>query len=143
MTRKVWTFWYGSYMNPAVLAEVDLRPDSFEVARLDGYDIRIEPLANLVRADGSAVYGVLAQATHEELDRLYAHARNVLGAIYLPEAVVVQTRDLAWRTALCYIAGAMEPSPADRAYVERILRPARELGFPSWYVEKLERFLRS
>jgi len=20
MTRRVWTFWYGSYMNPAVLA---------------------------------------------------------------------------------------------------------------------------
>lgn len=142
MTRKAWTFWYGSYMNPAVLAEVNLRPDSFEVGRLDGFDIRIEPLANLVRADGSAVYGVLAQATHEELDRLYAHARNVLGAIYLPEAVLVQTRDLAWRTALCYIATAMQPRPAERAYVERILQPARDLGFPSWYVKKLEGFLR-
>jgi hypothetical protein len=31
--RKVWTFWYGSYMNPAVLAEVDLRPGAFDVAR--------------------------------------------------------------------------------------------------------------
>ena len=129
-------------MNPAVLAEVDLHPDSFEVARLDGYDIRIEPLANLVRSDGSAVYGVLAPATHEELDRLYAHARNVLGAIYLPEAVLVQTSDLTWRTALCYIATAMEPRAAERAYVERILRPARDLGFPAWYVKKLEGFLR-
>jgi hypothetical protein len=127
-------------MNTAVLAEVDLRPDSFEVARLDAFDIRIEPLANLVRSDGSAVYGVLAQATHEELDRLYAHARNVLGAVYFPEAVLVQTRDLAWRPALCYIASAMEPRPAEPVYVERILRPARDFGFPSWYVEKLERF---
>ena len=142
MERKVWTFWYGSYMNPAVLAEVDLRPDSFAVARLDGYDIRIEPLANLVRADGLDVYGVLAQATHAELDRLYAHARNVLGAVYLPEAVLVQTRDLTWRPALCYIATAMEPRPPERAYVERILLPARDLGFPSWYVKKLEGFLR-
>jgi AIG2-like family len=142
VARKVWTFWYGSYMNTAVLAEVDLRPDSFEVARLDAFDIRIEPLANLVRSDGSAVYGVLAQATHEELDRLYAHARNVLGAVYLPEAVLVQTRDLTWRPALCYIASEMEARPAERAYVERILRPARDLGFPSWYVKKLEGFLR-
>jgi len=141
MTRRVWTFWYGSYMNPAVLAEVNLHPDSFGVARLDGFDIRIEPLANLVRSDGSAVYGVLAPATHEELDRLYAHARNVLGAVYLPEAVFVQTRDLTWRPALCYIASEMEARPAERAYVERILRPARELGFPSWYVKKLEGFL--
>lgn len=143
MTRKVWTFWYGSYMNPAVLAEVDLRPESFQVARLDGYDISIEPLANLVPTDGASVYGVLAQATHEELDRLYAHARSVLGAVYLPEAVLVQTRDLTWRAALCYIAGAMAPRPAERAYIERILRPARDFGFPSWYVEKIERFLPS
>jgi hypothetical protein len=34
----------------------------------------------------------------------------------------------------------MEPRPADPAYVDRILGPARELGFPSWYIEKLERF---
>jgi hypothetical protein len=91
MDRKVWTFWYGSYMNPAVLAEVDLRPDSFEVGRLDGFDIRIEPLANLVRSR--------------------------------------------------FIASAMEPHPAQRAYIERILRPARDFAFPSWYVEKIERFL--
>jgi len=141
MSRKVWTFWYGSYMNPAVLAESGLHPDAFEVARLDGYDIRIAPRANLVHADGFAVYGVLAEATHEELDRLYAHARNVLGEVYLPEAVLVRTRDGAWRPALCYIASAMEPRPPDRGYVERILRPARDLGFPSWYVEKIERFL--
>jgi Gamma-glutamyl cyclotransferase, AIG2-like len=141
MNRKVWTFWYGSYMNPAVLAEVNLRPDSFQVARLDGYDIRIEPLANLLPTDGASVYGLLAEATHEELDRLYAHARNVLGAVYLPEAVLVQTRESTWRPALCFIATTMEPRPADRAYVERILRPARDFGFPSWYVEKIERFL--
>jgi cation transport regulator ChaC len=141
MARKIWTFFYGSYMNPSVLEQSSLRPDTLEVARLDGFDICIGPLANLIESDEASVYGVLAQATHEELTRLYAHARDVLGGVYQPEAVVVQARDGKWRAALCYIAEPMEPRAAERAYVERIIRPAREHGFPAWYIRKLESFL--
>jgi hypothetical protein len=137
----VWTFFYGSYMNASVLAEVNLRPETFEIARLDGFDITIAPLANLIESEGASVYGVLAQATHEELCRLYAHARDVLGGTYAPQAVLVQTTDGSWRPALCYIADRMERRTADPAYVERILQPAKELGFPDWYIRKLETFL--
>jgi len=129
-------------MNASVLAEVDLRPETLEVARLDGFDITIAPLANLFESQDASVYGVLTQATHEELSRLYAHARAVLGGTYAPQAVFVQTTDGNWRPALCYIADWMEPRTAEPAYVNRILQPARELGFPTWYVRKLETFLR-
>ena len=76
---KVEVFFYGSYMNRDVLAEVDLVPESWEPASLSGFDIRIAPRANLVPSPGQTVFGVLATATHRELDRLYAHARDVLG----------------------------------------------------------------
>jgi hypothetical protein len=135
---KVWVFFYGSYINPAVLREVGLVPERWEVARLDGFDIRIQPRANLVRSDQHRVYGVVATATHAELARLYAHARDVLGEVYLPEAVLVQTPAGLWRPALCYICPGMAPRPADSAYVERIIDPARDLGFPEWYVARLE-----
>jgi hypothetical protein len=141
MTRRVWTFFYGSYMSPEVLAGIGLRPPSFEVARLDGFDIVIAPRANLIPEGGAAVYGVLAEATHEELGRLYAHARDVLGETYLPEPVLVQTADLKWRAALCYLAAAMERRPPDRAYVERIVAAAKRFAFPRWYLDKLESFL--
>ena len=36
---KVVTFFYGSYINPTVLREVDLVPQRVEVARLPGFDI--------------------------------------------------------------------------------------------------------
>ena len=48
---KVSTFFYGSYMNPAVLAEVDIIPERIEVARLSGYDICIQPRAESFRPD--------------------------------------------------------------------------------------------
>jgi hypothetical protein len=141
MHPKVWTFFYGSYMNFDVLREVDLVPETWEVARLAGFDVRIEPRANLVRSDGSTVYGIVATTTHDELDRLYAHAQDVLGETYLPEAVLVETLEAKHRPALCYICPAMEPRPADAAYVERILQPAREFGFPAWYIQRIESFL--
>jgi hypothetical protein len=137
---RVLVFFYGSYMNRAVLAEVGLEPESFEVASLPGFDLRIAPRANLVRAPGQLVLGVLASATHAELDRLYAHARDVLGEVYLPEAVLVHTRSGAWRPALCYVAPRMLERPADPAYVDRILEAARDLGFPPWYVARIEAF---
>jgi hypothetical protein len=137
---KVPVFFYGSYMNRAVLKEAELSPERFLVGRLFGYDIRIAPRANLVPSDRDVVYGALTEATHAELERLYARARDVLGETYLPHPVVVEADDGAWRPALCYLAATMEPRPADPAYVARIVAPARELGFPQWYVERLTGF---
>lgn len=78
---KVWTFFYGSYINFEVLKEVDLVPERWEVARLGGFDIRIEPRANLVQSDTDVVYGIAATATHEELTRLYVHAKDWASSI--------------------------------------------------------------
>jgi hypothetical protein len=123
-----------------VLKEVELCPEAFEVARLDGYDIRIAPRANLVRSSEHCVYGVVVEATHAELARLYTHAQDVLGETYLPHPVLVQTTTAngAWIPALCYIAPAMVERPADPAYVDRILEPARAFGFPGSYIARIE-----
>ena len=137
---KVWTFFYGSYINFDVLKEVELEPTEWEVARLHGYDIKIEPRANLERSDADTVYGILATATHRQLNNLYAHAKEVLGETYLPEAVLAETLDRKWRPALCYICPGMEPRSAHPDYVARILVPARQYGFPGWYLDRLARF---
>jgi|SRR5580704_3940979 hypothetical protein len=136
----IWTFFYGSYINRQVLREVNYVPEQLEVARLAGFDIRIRPRANLVRSDQQLVYGVLATATHSELGRLYQHAKDILGEVYLPEAVIAQTLDGKVRPALCYVCPAMVERPASAEYVDRITEPAREYGFPLWYIERLERF---
>ena len=52
----------------------------------------------------------------------------------------METLDGRSRPALCYIAPQMNPRPATADYVERILTPARELGFPPWYIERLQSF---
>jgi hypothetical protein len=137
---RSWVFFYGSYMNFDVLREVSLVPQQWEVAKLNGFDIVIQPRANLIRSDRQCVYGILATATHAELDRLYAHAKGVLGETYLPEAVLAETLSGTCRPALCYIAPSMEERPAANDYVERIVKPAKEFHFPEWYIERLESF---
>ena len=47
---NVWTFFYGSFINLDVLKQAGYVPERFEVARLNGFDIHIQPLANLVLA---------------------------------------------------------------------------------------------
>jgi len=137
---KAWTFFYGSYMNLDVLKEVNFVPELWEVARLHGFDIRIQPRANLARSEKHCVYGIIATATHQELDRLYAHAKDVLGETYLPEAVLVETLDGKWKPAMCYICPSMIPRPAANDYIDCIIKPAKEFGFPEWYIERLESF---
>jgi hypothetical protein len=137
---KVWTFFYGSYMNLNVLKEVDLVPEEYQVGKLSGFDIQIQPLANLVRSDQHCVYGIVVKVTHDELKRLYAHAEHVLGGVYLPEAVLTEMRDGTWRPALCYIAPSLDPKPAAHDYIDRIVGPARKYAFPTWYIERLESF---
>jgi len=137
---KVWTFFYGSYINVDVLREVNFVPDTWQVVRLAGFDIVIRPRANLIRSDQHSVYGILATGTHAELARLYAHAKNVLGEIYLPQAVLTETLDGGYKPALCYLCPAMEPRPATHDYIDRIVGPARKYGFPEWYIRRLESF---
>jgi hypothetical protein len=139
----VWTFFYGSYINTDVLNDVDFVPRETEVAKLAGFEIRIAPLANLVQSDRGIVYGVLATGTHAELGRLYAHAEDVLGGVYRPRAVLAERLDGSYRPALCYIASEMPDVQPDPNYVQRIVDPARRLGFPAWYIERLESFARS
>jgi hypothetical protein len=138
---KIWVFFYGSYINLNVLKEVDLVPEHHEVARLAGFDIRIAPRANLIRSEEHTVYGIIATATHKELERLYSeHSQGKLGETYWPEAVLVQTLDGKLKPVMTYICPHMILRPAETAYVDRIINPAKILDFPAWYIAKLESF---
>ena len=83
--QHIWTFFYGSFINLEVLKETNYSPSEYKVARLSGYAITIQPLANLMPSTQSSVYGIVAIASHEELARLYTHVEHVLGGTYLPE----------------------------------------------------------
>jgi hypothetical protein len=139
--RRIDVFFYGSYINFDVLGEAGIFERPFEAARLPGYRLEIGPLANLVPDDGSQAFGILTQLTHWELDCLYTgHAREKLGAVYLPEAVLVFNVENNLTPALCYLSHDKRRSDPDSSYVDRILRSAKDHGFPVDYLEYIESF---
>jgi hypothetical protein len=111
--------------------------ERYEVARLSGFDICIQPLATLVRSDQHSVYGIVASGTHEQLRRRYT--QDWVGT-YLPEPVLVDTLDGKWRAALCYIAPSGEAQPASNDYIDRIVGLPKQHRFPAWYIARLESF---
>jgi hypothetical protein len=133
----VQVFFYGSFMNREVLARSQVTPEGLGAARLWGHDIRIAPLANLVRSDERCVYGTVCELTHAELDRLFGEARF---GTYRPEAVLVETGSRGLVPALCYIAPAVAAQPPATDYLDRIVAAARQQRFPDWYVARLESF---
>lgn len=139
--RRIDVFFYGSYINFNVLGEAGIFERPFETARLPGYRLEIGPLANLVPDDGSQAFGIVTHLSHWELDCLYTgHARERLGGVYLPEAVLVFNVENNMMPALCYLSHDTRRSDPDPAYVDRILQPARAYGFPAEYLEYIESF---
>ena len=59
--RRINVFYYGSIINLDVLRQVDLIPESTEVASLADWEIRIQPLATIRPKSGSKVYGIVAK----------------------------------------------------------------------------------
>ncbi|NRF70275.1 gamma-glutamylcyclotransferase [Aquincola sp. S2] len=135
--RRINVFFYGSFIRPDVMARGGLQPETVDVARLSGFDIRIDPHASISRSDRHAIYGILVQATHEELNRLYG--RDGVG-VFLPEAVIVETAGRRLQPAICYISPAHGGQPADIDYLDRLLAAAADYGFPQWYRDHLASF---
>ena len=145
-TRKVAVFFYGSFIDRAVLQRAGLTPTDVTVCRLWGFDIRFAPLATIVPSDRASVYGILVHATHDELQRLYGESWV---SSYLAEAVAVEPIDPATGKtgglvpALVYISWGGTAAPPFDDYVDHIVKPGREYGFPAWYLEHLESRWRS
>jgi len=83
-------------------------------------------------------YGVIAEVTHEDLDRLYSDLETRFGLKYFPEPVLAELLDGSVRPVLCYIAPRMEDSPATSDYVGQLAEAAPAAGLPEWYAEFVE-----
>jgi cation transport regulator ChaC len=137
--RTVWTFFYGSFMNPDVLAKAEVRPTEAQMGRLDGWDIKIAPRATLVPSEGRSVFGILAKVTHADLEKLYTKDWFGFGT-YLPEAVLVEDSAEHLVPALSYIAWEMEGGSPTHEYLSNVVTAARQFRFPEWYINRLKSF---
>jgi len=139
--RKIQVFLYGSSINLDVLSKAGLKKRAFAPAALAGFDLIIQPVANLAENGDGVVYGILANFTHEEIRILTgSHTPSLTTATYNPEPVIVRTRGGKIVPAITYISVDMTPVSADNEYINQLLKPAQNYGFPRWYLERIEAF---
>lgn len=133
--RRVDGFFYGLFMDVAVLGKSGVVPMNVRRAYVEDFALRIGNRATLVATEGARAYGMLIALTHSELDRLYGAPGLEQ---YRPEAVLAYATDGGSVPALCYnllIAPRADEKNAD--YAIRLRQALRELSFPDDYVDSI------
>ena len=132
---RVEVFFYGLFMDEALLREKGLRPEDRRLASVEGFRLVIGERATLVRCEGGEVYGVLFSLTRGEVEALYSEESV---SAYRSEVVTARTSDGRVVQALCFNLPA-QPSLGERnpLYASKLKRLAERLGLPAEYVSSI------
>ncbi len=132
-------FFYGLFMDRALLAEKGLHPTVLGRAEIDGFRIQVGARATLVPADGRRACGVVMRIAPEEIRALYSDP-----GVRDYEPVAVRVRFLATGETVvadCYIlpprTGRAGTNPA---YATALAQLVQSLGFDSSYVDEIAAF---
>jgi hypothetical protein len=133
--RRVDAFFYGLFMDEAVLRKSGVTPTNPRRAYVTDFALRIGQRATLVPSKGAKAFGMLMSLTHADLDILYGSPDL---EHYKPEAVVAQTLEGLSLPALCFnLPEAPNPGERNLEYTARLQSVLNQLGFPREYVESL------
>ncbi len=125
-------------MNPDVLRASGTRPIDCETGYVEGLRLKVGPLANLEESKDSRAYGLLAKLSHEDLNKLYGSDPAALqGTVYLPEAVLVHTKNGQTVPAMTYICPTLSGGIADAEYVAKLVVAAEKIELPADYISQL------
>ena len=134
--RKIDIFFYGLFMDDALLREKGLHPGNCRLAFVENFSLAIGERATLTPCESQTVYGVLYSLTYSEVDALYSEASV---SMYRPEAVSAQLTDGSVVPALCFNL-PVPPSIEERnpQYASRLRELADRIGLPSNYVASIQ-----
>jgi hypothetical protein len=134
--QRVQVFFYGLFMDQALLRERGLDPQDACLAAVDGFALRIGQRATLVPAPGGRVHGVVLTLTLAEVERLYSDPSV---QAYRAQPVRARLEDGGGVSALCYNLPEA-PSPAERnpQYAAKLRALAERIGLPAAYVASIQ-----
>ena len=132
LLRRVDVFFYGLFMDEALLQAKGIAPQHRRLAVLENFRLVIGDRATLVPSSGEAVHGVIFSLTHAEIDSLYAE-----GSVseYRPEAVIARVGNGETIPALCFNLPT-PPAATERnpQYAAKLKELAERIGLPVQYV---------
>ncbi len=133
--RRIDVFFYGLFMDDALLREKGINPKNRRMASVENFCLVIGARATLIPCPSQTVYGVLFSLTHSEVDALY---QETSVSMYRPEAVSVQLAGGQVTAALCFNL-PLPPSLAEQnpQYVSKLRELADRIGLPPSYVASI------
>ncbi len=133
--RRIDVFFYGLFMDDALLREKGMNPKNRRMALVENFCLIIGARATLVPCADGTVHGVLFSLTHTEVDALYSESSV---SVYRPEAVSARLGDGSVLPALCFNL-PVPPSKEERnpQYVSKLRELAGRIGLPPDYVSSI------
>ena len=129
-------FFYGLFMDEALLARKGIRPTNVATGSVDGLALRIGERATLERSAGARTYGLVMTIDDTKVQELYTEESV---ADYVAETVVVELADGGKVQAVCYILPADKITGTNKGYAASLRELATRLGFPDAYLEQIRK----
>ena len=135
-TRHLTIFFYGLFMDAALLRDQGLAPQNERRACLMNHDIRIGRRAYVVVDPDTMLWGVLFDLPENQAMQLYGEpsVRD-----YRPEQVTAETLEGEKVEALCYNLPAGEAPRDNDDYLVKLIDACRSAGLPESHIDRLER----
>lgn len=127
-------FFYGLFMDEALLASKGIRSDEAAIGFVDGFTLRIGERATLIAEDNGRAYGVMMEIDPARAAALYAEPGV---ADYVAEPVIVNLPGGVRVQAACYNLPADKLAGTNPEYAEALLALATRLGFPEGYLRHI------
>lgn len=138
--RDIDVFFYGLFMDEALLAGQGLRPVNPRKGSVADYRLKIGDRATLDPEAGARTWGMVMRLPIADVEKLYL-APSV--ADYRPEAVLVETEGGEKIAALCYNLPDFRQNDINREYARTLAGTAERLGLPAEFVNEIGRLANS
>ncbi|MEX0314509.1 MAG: gamma-glutamylcyclotransferase family protein [Allomuricauda sp.] len=133
-------FFYGLFMDSAILLKNGVRPSNPRKGYLNGYVLKIGNRASLIPCVGERSYGIVMTVDANTIKDLYAEPSV---ADYIPEEVEIITDANESVKAVCYNLPSESLTGANEAYAKSLYELAKREGFPDDYLKKIKKMTRT
>lgn len=135
MTNTVEAFFYGLYMDPALIESLGFDPVSVEKAKVSSYALDLFGSAKIIPREGGVVWGNIIELSQSDLMAMYSFEST---KNYSPE--LIQASDINGNDKLvnCYNLPESGNEPFNSEYHLKLLKLLKELDFPVDYIASLE-----
>lgn len=133
-------FFYGLFMDRAILLKNGIEPTHPRKGYLNHYALKIGNRASLIPLKGERAYGIVMSAPEAAIHQLYSESSV---ADYVPEKVVITSMGGETIPAFCYNLPAELIKGTNQSYAWSLYQLIKQEGFPEEYLSKVLRMAQS